>query len=332
MDITNLSLFLFVPFTFTYDQALEITSPRFIAPIAPEQIIGPTIAANVIFKSSDNGETWQDISEGLPDQIDGDNFFANETELYISGLNGTYLGKPNSTAPYWDSENSVGLRARIAEVGTGLIAFNYEGQFLQKKFGADGWLPIYTNFKEEGVQTLFETTSGTVIIGCVHGIFKSADNGKTWKHVHNEGWAMQLAESNGVIIATGEKGILCSTDDGENWNWVLNEGGVGIDVAVIDGGFAAITYNTESRTRRVRASFDGGKTWQPIDKGLPAQESISSILQIGANFFCGHPDGIMRSSDQGKSWQLVLPSIENKVFNLFGSGNVIYAIPRNWGC
>lgn len=332
MDIVNLSLFLFVPFTFTCDQALEIKIPRFIAPIEPEQIVGPATTANVIFKSSDNGETWQDISEGLPDQIDGDNFFANESELYISGLNGTYQGKPNSFAPYWNSANSVGVRARIAEVSTGLIAFNYEGQFLQKRFGAVGWLPIYTNFKEEGVQTVFETSTGIVFIGCVNGIFKSADSGKTWKHVHNEGWVMELAESNGVTIATGEKGILSSKDGGENWNWILSEGGVGIDVAVIDSGFAAITYNTKSRTRRVRASFDEGRTWQPIDADLPAQESISSILQVGAHFFCGHPDGVMRSSDQGESWLLVLPSIENKVFNLFGSGNVVYAIPRNWGC
>jgi photosystem II stability/assembly factor-like uncharacterized protein len=82
----------------------------------------------------------------------------------------------------------------------------------------------------------------------------------------------------------------------------------------------------------VRTSYDGGKTWQPIDEGLPAQLSISSIIQVGDYFFCGHPDGIFRSSDKGKTWKLLLPSIEGKVFNLAVSGNVIYAIPRNFGC
>ena len=143
---------------------------------------------------------------------------------------------------------------------------------------------------------------------------------------------MKLVESNGVLMATSQGGIIRSTDDGENWNCVLNEGGVGIAVERINGGFAAITYNTESETRRVRTSYDGGKTWQPIDAGLPASLSIASIIQVGEYFFCGHPTGIFRSSDKGKTWKLLLPSIENKVFNLFVSGNVIYAIPRDGGC
>lgn len=143
---------------------------------------------------------------------------------------------------------------------------------------------------------------------------------------------MKMVESNGVLLTTGAGGIMRSTDDGENWYWVIKEGGVGIDVAQINGGFAAITFNTQSETRRVRTSYDGGKTWQLIDAGLPAQLSMASIIQVGENFFCGHPDGVFRSSDKGKTWKLLLPSIDDKVFNLSASGNVIYAIPRDGGC
>jgi photosystem II stability/assembly factor-like uncharacterized protein len=82
----------------------------------------------------------------------------------------------------------------------------------------------------------------------------------------------------------------------------------------------------------VRTSYDGGVTWQAIDEGLPAQLSISSIVQLGGDLFCGHPDGIYRSADKGKTWKLLLPSKDGKVFNLTVSGNVIYAIPRAAGC
>jgi len=107
---------------------------------------------------------------------------------------------------------------------------------------------------------------------------------------------------------------------------------VGIGISPIDGGFAAITFNTRSKTRRVRASYDGGKTWLAIDAGLPPSMNITSIIQVGDQFFCGHPDGIYRSSNKGKTWTLLVPSIEGKVFHLSVSGNVIYAIPSAGGC
>ena len=191
---------------------------------------------------------------------------------------------------------------------------------------------MYTNFKGKEVRTFFESDGGAVFIGNDNGLFKSTNSGETLKQVHSGGWVMKLVESNGVLMATSQKGIIRSTDDGENWDLVISEGGVGIAVEVINGGFAAITYNTESETRRVRTSYDGGKNWQPIDAGLPAQASIASIIQVGDYFFCGHPTGIFRSPDKGKTWTLLLPSIENKVFNLSVSGSVIYAIPRDGGC
>ena len=143
---------------------------------------------------------------------------------------------------------------------------------------------------------------------------------------------MKLVESNGVLMATSQGGILRSTDDGENWNYVISEGGVGIAVERIDGGFAAISCNTSTQSRRIHLSLDSGKTWKSIDEGLQPSLFISSIKQMGEYLICGHPDGIFRSSDMGKTWKLLLPSIETKVFNLFVSGNVIYAIPRNAGC
>ena len=336
--------------------------------------------ANIVFKSTDGGQTWQDISEGLPGNLEEAGFFANETGLYLRAGNGTYHSKPNSTAPFWKKEIFPDKWGSIAAGKSGLFAYNYEGQILQKTNGTSVWSPIYTNFKGR-IRTVFETTVGTVFIGSDNGLFKSTNSGKTWKHVHAGGWVIKLVESNGIMLATSMRGIIRSTDDGENWALVISEGGVGIDVECIQGGFAAITYSTASNTRRVRTSYDGGKTWQPIDAGLPGQAFIvplgkplsqvnppdsawhpidtdkplsqvnpsdsvwnpintslpelafiTSIVQVGKYFFCGHPAGIFRSSDKGKTWKLILPSIENKVFNLSVSGNVIYAIPSKGGC
>jgi photosystem II stability/assembly factor-like uncharacterized protein len=333
----NLAFLLLFQFSFAFDQALEFPQPSPLPDSQQKQKRDKAGAANVIFKSTDGGQTWQDISEGLPENLQEDGFerdglFANESGLYLRAGNGIYHSMPNSTAPFWKKEIFPDKQRSIAPGKTGIFAYNYDGQFLQKINGTSVWSPMYTNFHENEIRTVFETAGGTVFIGSNNGLFKSTNSGKTWKQVHTGGWVMKLVESNGVLMATSQNGILRSTDHGENWDCVLHEGGVGIAIESIEGGFAAITYNTESETRRVRTSYDGGKTWQPIDAGLTAQLSIASIIQVGEYFFCGHPDGIFRSSDKGKTWKLLLPSIENKVFNLFVSGNVIYAIPRNGGC
>lgn len=290
---------------------------------------------NIVFRSADGGQTWQDISAGLPADMDmqADVFFANDHELYASAEHGLYRSSTATAAPAWERELFLGDHTpNLCPSRTGLFAFDYRGHFFQKINGMSLWLPVYTNFQGHHVRTIFENPDGTVFVGCDNGIFKSTDQGKTWKHVFENGWVMKIVESNGVLLCTNEQGILRSTDGGEHWEVVLSEGGVGISVERIASGFAAITYNTESETRRIRTSADGGKTWQPIDTDLPPHAAIASIVQVGQYFFCGHPDGIFRSADQGKTWTLILPSIGKKVFNLSVSGKIIYAVPRDGGC
>lgn len=337
MKIYNLAFFLLFQFPFSSSESLEFLVSSPVTDSQQKLNKNKSGAVDFVFKSTDGGQTWQDISEGLPENLQGedfqrDGFFANDSGLYLRAADGIYHSKPNSTAPFWEKEIFPDKQGSIAPGKAGIFAYNYDGQFLQKINGTSAWSPIYTNLQENEVRSVFETSGGTVFIGSNRGLFKSTNSGKTWKHVRTGGWVMKLVESNGVLMATSQNGILRSTDDGENWDRVLHEGGVGIAVEPIKGGFAAITANTRLMARTVRTSYDGGKTWQPIDAGLPADLRTASIIQVGEYFFCGHPGGIFRSSDKGKTWKLLLPSIGNKVFNLSVSGNVIYAIPRPGGC
>lgn len=293
----------------------------------------PSTATNILFQSTDGGQTWQDISAGLPADLKAQGFFVGDAEVYLRAENEIYRSSTASTTPVWEKELLLNdPKSSLSHSKAGLIAYNSAGHFFQKINALGVWVPIYTSFQNKQVRTIFEAQNGTVFIGCDNGIFKSADQGKTWKHVYENGWMIKMTESGGVLLCTNEHGILRSVDGGDHWDLVVSEGGVGIDVAIIEGGFAAITYNTESETRRVRTSADGGKTWQCIDAGLPPQASISSIKQLGKYLFCGHPAGIFRSADKGKTWELILPAIGEKVFNLSVSGNVMYALPQNGGC
>ena len=211
-------------------------------------------------------------------------------------------------------------------------------------------------FSGATIRSVFETAGGTIFIAIDRGIFRSTDSGKTWKHVYAGGLVGNLAESDSVLLATSMGRIIRSTDNGENWAPAISEDSVAWDVKPIKGGFVAITSNSESNTpntSRLSTSYDGGKTWQSIHSGLQdkvfidsiwrtwndrindrlrAQAFMTSIIQVGESFFCTHPHGIFKSSDKGKTWKLLLPSVDGKIFNLLISGNVIYAIPSKGGC
>jgi len=348
------------------------------------QKTGTAETSIIVFRSADGGQTWQDISNGLPAAVKDDNgasrnvFFTDDNGLYLTDGNAIYHSEPNCTGTFWTKEifpdehasiapGNTGIHASIASGNTGIYASNYWGGILQKANGTNVWSPVFTNFQEKEIRTVFETAGGSVFIGSDNGLFRSTNSGKTWKQVQAGSWAMKLVESNGILLATSQRGIIRSADEGENWALVISEGGVGIDVERIEGGFAAITYSTVSKTRRIRSSYDGGKTWQAIDAGLqahgfidpilppvnaslPAQgfsdstwhpkdttilpepTYITTIIQVGENFFCGHTEGIYRSSDKGKTWKLVLPSVKGKMFKLSVSGNVIYAIQMENHC
>lgn len=309
----------------------------------------------IVFKSTDGGQTWQDISKGLPenlreDSIRGNSFFANDKGLFLRVGKELYHSTPNATTPFWTKEIFPHEHSSIAPGKSGTF---YWGVNLKKTNGTSVWSPIFENFQEPRIRSVFETAGGTVFIGIDRGIFRSTDSGKTWKHVYAGGLVGNLAESNGVLLAISMRRIIRSTDNGENWAPAISEDSVAWDVKPIKGGFAAITSGSASNSRRLSTSYDGGKTWQSIHSALQdkvvidsiwrtwndrindrlrAQAFMTSIIQVGENFFCTHPHGIFRSSDKGKTWKLLLPSVEDKVFNLFVSGNVIYAISRKGGC
>jgi photosystem II stability/assembly factor-like uncharacterized protein len=228
----------------------------------------------------------------------------------------------------------------------------------QSKDGGQTWEDISHTLPENDQPEDFFAGESDVYLRVNNELYRSKSNLKTpvWEKENVDPQSASIAfnraivESEGVLIATGQKGIRRSTDNGEHWEWVISEGGVGIAVERIDGGFAAISYSSITKSRRIRISSDNGKTWKAIDEGLPPSLSISSIKQVGRYLLCGHPDGIFRSFDMGKTWNIVHASVEKKVFRydrpfnvvdfsdnrkvfkLFVSGNVLYAVARNSGC
>lgn len=349
MTLAGLLLIVGALFSFLRAPEPKQSSMRASAALLPAGSIGCRIttqslnaepevgAPNRMLQSKDGGQSWQDISNTLPGKGQPEDFFVAGQELYLRMNDEMYASKRNDS-PSWERDMMLDPRCDyIGLNGTGVIAYSNQGHVYQKMPGIGSWLLLYSRLSSVHLRSLLETSDGSIFWVADNGIFKSVDKGKSWKHVYGLGWVMELVESEGVLVGTSEKGIIRSADNGEHWELVISEGGVGIDVEKIEGGFAAIAFSTKTESRKIHLSFDKGLTWHAVDAGLKPSLSLSSIKQVGSYLICGHPDGIFRSSDMGKTWMKVYNGLQDKdnddrVFEVFVSGNVLYAIAKNFGC
>lgn len=222
MKIYSLVFLILFQFPFVFNEKSEPATPK---------------VASIVYKSTDGGKTWQDISEGLPEivgyQDEGvqlNSFFADDRGLYLSAGNWMYHNKQHSSSSSWSKEILPNDHRIIASDGTtGVLAYDpLNKDFLRKTMGEDQWTSTYETFQASRPMAFLETTAGTIFIGTDRRLFRSHDAGKSWTQVDPHGWILKLIESDGIVMAATTKGIARSTDDGQNWEMLSSEEGVGI--------------------------------------------------------------------------------------------------------
>ncbi|MBI1747318.1 MAG: glycoside hydrolase [Acidobacteria bacterium] len=187
------------------------------------------------------------------------------------------------------------------------------------------------------------------------GIYKSTDAGQTWRHLGlRDGQQIPAIivdpiNANRLFVAVlghpyganAERGVFRSTDGAETWQKVLykNENTGAMELA-FDPNNPQIIYAVLWESRQgpwenaawsgpgsgLYKSIDGGNTWRPLTKGLPA--STQGLGRIGLGIAPSQPSrlyatvdagplgGIYRSDDAGESWQRI-----NTEARLWGRGS-----------
>ncbi len=297
----------------------QTTAPAQANPEKPQ-----SSATNIILQSTDSGQTWQDVSAGLPEDLELSTIYTGNNELLLGTEAGLFGGIMSSTTPVWTKESL--LDKRISDIfpgSAGPYVLSYWSGFYQMLPGTNVWMPMFNNIDTKLVRAVFEASNGSILIATDYGISKSSDRGKTWKKVFDEGMVLNFTEVNGVILGGGFKGVLRSTDGGKHWDWVLNGDGVAMKTGHMKGNFAAIMGGNKKST--MHTSTDGGKTWNLLQGGgLPSDGFINDFEQLGQYQFCSHTAGIFRSSDQGKTWSLMLAAVGKERFDLAVLGNTLF--------
>jgi photosystem II stability/assembly factor-like uncharacterized protein len=271
-----------------------------------------------VFYSKDGGISWTDWSEGLGSlQVRTLNQFSDGTIL--CGTTGYELYQRRPAESNWHQVKALG------NFGTFWPIWNNR--------------PLY-----QYSQLLFQPTDpNTIYFGTFpEGIFKSTDEGKTWKE-SNVGWTtdgvftLVFHPSNTKIIYAGTyNGVNRSLDAGSHWEkwnagWPEQQWVFSID---FDPGNPNIMYacskNGENEgTGRpgfhgtVMKSTDGGANWFAITNGLDLNDEFYKIIvdKFDPNtvYLATQHDGVQISQDGGKSWSAFNDGLTNLVAGTNGN-------------
>ncbi|HEX3605793.1 MAG TPA: hypothetical protein VH134_07700 [Candidatus Dormibacteraeota bacterium] len=247
------------------------------------------LAGGGVERSDDGGATWRDVSAGLPDR---------NVRAFAFGLGGLAVGTSDGVA--------------VSVDGATWRAAGLEGYDISA-------LAVAANSPQF---TLIAGTDGGPTGGF---LFRDPGPGPTWEPLAQglpatavvsslgAGPLPQTAQFRPLVVATN-KGTFHSIDGGTTWT---PSGGIAEQVSVTSVGFSQLDPNLVyagsdaggSSGGTILRSTDGGGTFVPADKGLPADsKTVSSIAVAPA-----HPPLVMIAVDPPQGGAALYSEIDDTV-------------------
>ncbi|KAF5059117.1 Sortilin, neurotensin receptor 3 [anaerobic digester metagenome] len=311
---------------------------------------GLGIYASGIYRSADNGLSWEKVNNGLGSGQGNytvsslsvaDNYViaATGAGVYRSGDNGNNWVQCN-----YPSGNFV--PNVIVFDGNTLYGGGVSGLFASDDHGlnwsARGTFPGFTYPEVPEIQSM-AVTSGYVYVGTAYaGVYRSSDGGYTWEALNDgigEPWMIEyltfstmVASGNDVLTGTPELGIFRLTNNGSVWvdeNSGFPAGNTGTVRLMVNGQYAYIGTNIGL----FKSSLSGSLNWE-VANGNISVNSIRCLYGSGDVIFAGvYNDGVYRSIDESTTWQLSNEGMEGIIVRrVVKTGNNQLTATSYFGC
>ncbi len=236
-----------------------------------------------IYKSSDDGDNWNDISNDI--QI------LQSYKLGISQLsegkiitgnqdNGTFLLTSNE---WFSLLGGDGMQCHIDPTNDDILYGSfYYGDIYRSNDGGLTFYSIKPSGSGDGEWVtpyiLHPVTPATIYAGFKE-VYKSSDRGETWAPISENLTTSNLeqlavsASNDNFIYASHGNTIYKTTNGGTNWTTLANslpdETITSICISPNDYNEVWITFSGYSENIKVYHTLDGGSTWSNYSEGLP---------------------------------------------------------------
>ena len=251
-----------------------------------------------------------------------------------------------TNGPYGGDVRALAINARD-DIFAGTYGY---GIFRSIPSGRDeNWMPVNTGLTINTVLSLaINKSTGHIFAGTGFffgkwkngAIFRSADNGETWKKVKDliaggdttAVFSLAINARGDIFAGTESRGIFRSTDNGDTWKKV-NNGLTNISVfslAINDSGHVfvgTLSVFGPPTDGGVYRSINNGDNWTHVKNGLInttvfalAIDDSAHIFAGTGNAFSGKGGAIFRSINNGQNWTRV-KELPNNIVTSFGSNS-----------
>lgn len=235
-----------------------------------------------VFRSTDNGTTWEIANNGLANigvmafAVSGKNLLA------LNFIKGVFLSTDSGNS--WNAVNSglpITKFYSIASNGTNIFLGTSDGVFLSTDKGIS-WNAVNDEFTRHRTIQSIGINGASAFIGSNSFVYLSTNNGGSWTSANSglQGGVVYSFAFNGINIfaATSGNGIFYSSNNGNSWTSVWRNGIVEKIVAHGKSVFAGQYYGG------VLLTTDNGNSWTNVNDGL-TNLSIHSLAVSGAYLF-----------------------------------------------
>ncbi|MFH2050104.1 MAG: hypothetical protein ABIJ12_11715 [bacterium] len=282
--------------------------------IAPDQNIIAGSVFNGVYLSTNNGEVWTAINNGLePRSYVQCVFINNVNDFIIAMWNKLFISSDNGNNWTQIYDGIAGEFAITSITGFDnylFISTSGAGIYKSENKG-ENWMQASSGLGDNYIFDLDHDNHGYLYAGGSDGIFRSTDSGVSWSRIYSCAQINDLTvnQKNRIVFACSDYQVSCSIDHGINW-FTIDTSLYGI----LDKGFYALAVDTINDylysgtfPYGLYFSSDTGNNWSSINNGLGDSSLMvcnSIAINNSGHVFIGTvADAIFQSVDYGISWQ-----------------------------
>ncbi len=275
---------------------------------ADNNLSGQTISPvetrdGIVFFSENNGLTWMNMSQGLPDSIGlglGAIAVSDESLAIATKERGVFLFDINE-----DRWINIPTDSDIIENNPGALVFfkdhiyvgtQKRGVFVTSDSG-EHWTNIQAGLTSPTVRKL-DQIGDRLYAGTNAGLFFFNEYEQKWvlEYGNNTMQVNGLTELDSSIYIATNQGAYVKPKNQEEWTRIIADRTLH-NISSDEHTIYAMTYN------ELLSSNDKGMSWQSIQQGLPSELYTFNVIKNGFSVFAGQWDGVYRKDPTSHQWQ-----------------------------